>query len=129
MYLALNMFHQSPVYGLGVGLRKEYDATNIVFATLAETGIAGLATFLLIHVVFVISMSRTQMLLTPRDPVYSLPALGAGLLVGKLCNGMVDHYWSRGALTMAWAAAGMGVSAYFYVRRRQMLLAKMEALR
>jgi O-antigen ligase len=126
MHLALDMFQQSPVYGLGVGLRKEYDATNIVFATLAETGVIGLAAFLFIHVAFVVTMSRTQMQLTPRDPVYSLPAIGAGLLIGKLCNGMVDHYWSRGALTMAWAAAGMGLSAYWYVRRRKMLLARMQ---
>src|SRR5271170_858214 len=124
MYFALDKFYASPIYGLGVGLRKEYDATNIVFATLAETGVVGLAAFLLIHVMVVITMSRTQMQLTPRDPVYSLPGLGAGLLVGKLCNGMVDHYWSRGALTMAWAAAGMGLSAYFYVRRRKVLLAR-----
>jgi O-antigen ligase len=126
MHFALDKFYENPVYGLGVGLRKEYDATNIVFATLAETGVVGLAAFLLIHIVFVVTMSRTQMQLTPRDPVYSLPALGAGLLVGKLCNGMVDHYWSRGALTMAWAATGMGLSAYWYVRRRKVLLARMQ---
>jgi O-antigen ligase len=125
MHIALDKFYESPVYGLGVGLRKEYDATNIVFALLAETGVVGLAAFLFIHVVLVVTMSRTQMQLTPRDPVYSLPALGAGLLVGKLCNGMVDHYWSRGALTMAWAAAGMGLSAYWYVQRRKVLLTRM----
>jgi len=88
--------------------------------------VIGLAAFLFIHVAFVVTMSRTQMQLTPRDPVYSLPAIGAGLLIGKLCNGMVDHYWSRGALTMAWAAAGMGLSAYWYVRRRKVLLARMQ---
>ncbi|MDP9173950.1 MAG: O-antigen ligase family protein [Planctomycetota bacterium] len=121
MGYALDKFSQNPAYGLGVGLRKEYDATNIVFATLAETGVLGLATFLLIHVVLFVVMFRTQAQLSPSDPVYSLPALGAGLLFGKLINGMVDHYWSRGALTMAWAAAGMSLSAahWVYLRNKQ----------
>lgn len=117
MHYALDHFQRSPVYGVGVGLRKDYDATNIVFATLAETGVVGVCTFLSIHVVFVLTMMKTQRMLLPGSPIYMLPALGAGLLIGKLCNGMVDHYWSRGALTMAWAAAGMGLSAYWYVER------------
>ena len=39
--IAREYFHQDPVLGLGVGLRKEFDATNLVWVTLAETGVAG----------------------------------------------------------------------------------------
>lgn len=121
MHFALDKFAQNPVYGLGVGLRKDFDATNIVFATLAETGVVGMATFLFIHLVFFVLMVQTTKKLVPTDPVYSLPALGCALLFGKLINGMVDHYWSRGALAMAWAAAGMGLSAYVWARRRELM--------
>ncbi|MBC7785844.1 MAG: O-antigen ligase family protein [Burkholderiales bacterium] len=122
MRYALDQFYRNPVYGVGVGLRKDYDATNIAFATLAETGVVGLATFTMIHVVFVLAMVKVQRHLTPKSPVYALPALGAGLLMGKFMNGMVDHYWSRGALMMVWAAAGMGLSAYWYVRHQRNLM-------
>ena len=30
----------------------------------------------------------------------------------KLFHGMVDHYWTRGALTIAWAGAGLTITAY-----------------
>lgn len=117
MQKALANYQQNPVYGMGVGLRKEYDATNVVFLLLAETGILGLATFMFMHLVFLVVMYKTEKLLSPLDPFYSLPPLGAALLVGKLMNGMVDHYWSRGALTLAWATAGMALAAYYHARQ------------
>jgi len=32
------------------------------------------------------------------------------LVLGKLVHGMVDHYWSRGAIMIAWASVGMALS-------------------
>ncbi len=47
--LALEKFHENPLLGVGVGLRKEYDATNFALLTLAETGVLGLLTIGLVH--------------------------------------------------------------------------------
>ena len=40
--LARHYFEQSPVFGVGVGLREQVDATNVFWFTLAETGVLGL---------------------------------------------------------------------------------------
>ena len=48
----MKQFKTSPIFGVGIGLRKEVDDTNIVFSTLAETGVIGLIAFLAIHGVF-----------------------------------------------------------------------------
>jgi hypothetical protein len=40
-------------------------------------------------------------------------------MFGRLVHGMVDHYWSRGAITVAWAGAGMATYGYLIVRRRE----------
>jgi hypothetical protein len=47
-----------------------------------------------------------------------LLALGAALVVSRLAHGLVDHYWSRGAIMIAWAAAGMATFAFWEVKRR-----------
>ena len=105
-------FNRNKVYGEGVGLRKEFDATNVVWVTLAETGVLGLAAFLLIHVTFfgMIRQAKRRVALT--DPCFSFLTIGPALIADQLCHGMVDHYWSRGAIMAAWAAAGMSVGIY-----------------
>ncbi len=117
--LANSYFQKCPIYGMGVGLRKEYDATNVVWSTLAETGILGLGGFVLIHVVFFGMIWGSQKKLKRDDPLYSLLALGAALILYKLTHGMVDHYWQRGPAFAAWAAAGMATGVYVRVRRRE----------
>jgi hypothetical protein len=52
--IARGEYEKNPVYGMGVGLRKEYDATNVQWLLLAETGVLGLGTFLFLHIVFLI---------------------------------------------------------------------------
>ena len=111
--LAQTIFNQHPVYGYGVGLRKEYDATNVVWMALAETGVLGLAAFLLIHTAFLSMILRTQRRLPALHPHFSLLTVGAALILDQLSHGMVDHYWSRGAIMAAWAAAGMAVGVYY----------------
>jgi hypothetical protein len=34
------------------------------------------------------------------------------LLFCQFTHGLVDHYWSRGAIMAAWAAAGMAIGVY-----------------
>ena len=107
------VFNRNPLYGEGVGLRKQYDATNVVWMALAETGVLGLAAFLLIHGAFFSMILRTQRRLSVLHPHFSLLTVGAALILDQLAHGMVDHYWSRGAIMAAWAAAGMAVGVYY----------------
>ena len=116
--LAQGLFESSPYLGVGVGLRKEYDATNLFWLTMAETGILGMLTFFWIQFVFLRMAWQTQKHLMRTEPLYSSVAIGAALVLGGLVHGMVDHYWSRGAISIAWAGAGMSTYGYFVVRRR-----------
>ena len=105
--LAQTKFLDNPVLGSGVGLRKNYDATNVVWSTLAETGILGLLSFAWIYVVFYRLCWRSRRLLPSSDPRFSLLSLGCALMTCKILHGMVDQYWGRGSITLAWGAAGM----------------------
>ena len=100
----------SPFIGVGAGLRKEYDATNILWLTLAETGPLGLLTFLTVNGALVVGVWRRR----PRRPSFtpdsSAIALAGALVLGKLVHGLVDHYWSRGAIMIAWASVGLALS-------------------
>ena len=118
LYFARDVFYMSPIIGVGVGLRKEYDATNLFWLTLAETGVLGLATFLAFHATFLRMVWKTQKRLARNETLYSAVAIGGALITSKFIHGMVDHYWSRGAIMIAWASAGMATRGYFVVRYR-----------
>ncbi len=107
---AFDRFAESPVYGVGVGLRKEYDATNVYLQTLAETGVLGLGAFLGLHGLFFAAAWKSRRRLAG-SRLASLPALGTALVMGRLLHGAVDHFWSRGAIMVAYAAVGMALSA------------------
>lgn len=106
------LFKQSPIIGNGIQLRKEVDATNLFWMTLAESGLLGLVSFVLLNVAF-LRMFWQGYKMAPRDSVdASLFAIGSALLVVHFAHAMVDHYWSRGAIMMVWASAGMATGAY-----------------
>jgi hypothetical protein len=115
---ARELFESDPYLGVGVGLRKEYDATNLLWLTLAETGVPGALTFMALQFAIVNMVWKTQKRLRRDDPLYTAVAIGGALLLGRLIHGMVDHYWSRGAITIAWAGAGMATYGYLVVRQR-----------
>lgn len=115
---ARKQFHKDRLLGVGVGLRKEYDATNVAWLTLAETGVLGFGAFLGLHFALWRMVWKTQRHLNRLDPLFSAAALGAALVAGKLMHGLVDHYWSRGSLMISWAATGMATHAYFVTRQR-----------
>jgi len=119
--LAEKYFHQSPIYGMGVGLRKDYDATNVLLMTLAETGVLGCAGFLLVHLAFYKMIWKTQSRIAPSEALFSLLCVGGALVANKFVHGLVDHYWSRGALMVTWASAGMATRAYYVARNRPLL--------
>ncbi len=111
---------------MGIGLRKEFDATNFVFLTLAETGIVGMAAFLLMEGTLGVVMWRAQRWMPRESFAFSLVVLACALGVGKLSHSMVDHYWVRGTLLSSWAALGMGTRAAYeeQKRRRQLRRAR-----
>jgi len=119
--LARGYFNQSPLYGMGVGLRKNYDATNILMMTLAEAGLLGLAGFLLIHAAFYRMIWRAQAWIAPSETLYTFLCIGGALILDKFVHGLVDHYWSRGAIMAAWGAAGMAARAYYIAQGRASL--------
>jgi O-antigen ligase len=108
---AWEKFQSSPLTGLGVGLRKQYDATNVVLMTLAETGVPGLVTFLAIHAVATYWFVRSYRVGCSSPAARSLVLIAAALLWGRFAHGLVDHYWSRGAISIAWSTLGMAAGA------------------
>ncbi len=118
MYIAQACFEENELLGIGVGLRKDYDATNVFWLTLAETGVLGCAAFLALNYTFVRMVWRTQKRLARTDPLYSVVAIGGALVTSKFVHGMVDHYWSRGAIMIVWSSAGMATYGYYVVRQR-----------
>ena len=116
--IAEGYFHQSPVFGMGVGLRKNYDATNLLLMTLAETGVLGVAALLLIHASVFGMIWRAQKRIARTEAIFSLLCIGGALVLDKFVHGMVDQYWSRGAVMAAWAGAGMATRAYYVAMSR-----------
>lgn len=114
---ALEQFYSSPVIGVGVGLRKMYDATNVVMSTLAETGILGIISFLGIFAALAYSARYAQRRLPRNSLVFSLVVVGAAVMVSKFTHGLADHYWSRGILPI-WAGAGLVAAGYASAQAR-----------
>jgi len=107
---AMHFFETSPVLGVGVGLRKLYDATNLVVSTLAETGVLGLIAFLSIFVALAWSIWRARSRIPLTHPMFSFLAIGLALTACQFLHGLVDHYWSR-VLLVPWATVGMAFRA------------------
>jgi O-antigen ligase len=116
---AREQFEKSPFYGVGIGLRKEVDATNIFWITLAETGVPGLIAFAGVQVVAFLMLYKCQKKLKRNDALYPLVGAPAGLMVNKLAHGMVDHYYARGPLMMVWASVGMATMVYHILKDRE----------
>jgi len=126
---ARTQFEKSPFYGVGIGLRKEVDATNIFWITLAETGVPGLIAFASVQVVAFLMLYKTQKRMSRKDKLYPLIGAPAGLMVNKLVHGMVDHYYARGPLLMVWASVGMATMVYHILKDREAAEVRQSALR
>jgi O-antigen ligase len=118
-----DQFLQSPLLGMGVGLRKEADSTNIVMSTLAETGVLGLISFMLIQIVFFWTIFTSMKWASRAHPDFSFLALGPALVACLFVHGLADHYWSRTQLPV-WAMAGAAL-AVRAAQRRMMRQAQM----
>ena len=126
---AMNYFTSHPIFGVGVGLRKEYDATNVVFMVLAETGILGLASFVVMEGTVLLVLWKAQRKMPRTALSFSVLAIAGALIMGKLAHGMVDHYWVRGALTAGWCTVGMAARVARDERGRLRLAAQLRRMR
>jgi hypothetical protein len=127
LHKAQDAFLADPILGQGVGLRKQWDAINILWTTLAETGVLGAAAFVWVVVAFYQLAWRTRRQLNTKDPYFTLLSIGTALMTCKLLHGMVDHYWSRGAITLAWGGAGMVLVASRLPAQRAIEAARAQA--
>src|SRR5439155_23268639 len=116
IHQAQAIFEANPVYGKGISYRKDIDATNIIFITLAESGIIGLTAFVLMNAAVLRFVWKTQKNIPRFHLLYSPVALGGALVIARFAHGLVDHYWSRGPILQAWAAAGMATGVFFALR-------------
>jgi hypothetical protein len=98
---------ESPFIGHGISIRKQLDATNLVMATLAEGGIVGFVLFLVVLWTFFAIVIRVARVLPHSDPRFFLIAASCAVMVSRLGHAQFDHYWVRGASTVAWASVGM----------------------
>ncbi|HEX8464286.1 MAG TPA: O-antigen ligase family protein [Abditibacterium sp.] len=112
--IAMSFFESNPILGGGLGIRKEFDATQLVLFTLAETGVLGLLTFAAMFVAFFAMIWKTQKRFAHGEMSFSLLAIAGALMLSRLGHGMVDHYWQRGPTMMAWATAGMATGVFLY---------------
>ncbi len=119
---AWTQFRSAPVFGVGVGLRKEYDCTNIILSTAAESGVIGLGAFLSIFITMFIFFWRVRRWLPQQGIASSAVALAVALNAAKLMHGLVDHYWTRGSITLAWGMVGMAAALASETRRKMILL-------
>ena len=104
---AIQQWRSSPLIGVGAGLRKEYDATNVLWLTLAETGPLGLLAFLGVHVLLIEGIWSRRW--SRSFNIASAASLAGAMVAGKFAHGLVDHYWSRGAIMLVWASVGMAL--------------------
>jgi hypothetical protein len=113
------VFQANPTTGIGLSVLKEIDATNIIMVTLAETGWPGLLAFLLVHVQIARMIFTLRKSISLTDPRFSILVISGALVTSKLVHGVVDHYWSRGTLSVAWACVGIVTGLYYSVRAQQ----------
>lgn len=113
------MFAENPVFGGGMGVRKQYgDFNSVVLNCLAETGIPGLVLFTWIFAAYARMALRTLRALPESSFYYTMVLMGLGVSVKVLAHGVVDVYWSRG-ITPQWASMGLTIAVWRIVRQQQ----------
>ena len=101
------LIKSSPFIGHGISIRKQLDATNLVMSTLAESGIFGFVLFVTALGTYFVIVFRVGRLIPQSDPRFIIVAASCAVMVSRLGHAQFDHYWVRGASTIAWASVGM----------------------
>jgi O-antigen ligase len=111
-------FRSSPVFGVGVGLRKLVEPHNVLILTLAETGIIGLFSFVCLIGSGFYSFFRAARLTKSVPEARQLVIIGASVFLISIVHGMMDVYWRRGVGIMGWASVGMSIYLAHYVTQK-----------
>ena len=98
---------KSPLIGNGISIRKQLDATNLVMVTLAEGGIVGFILFLLPLGLYFKIVTKLIREVPQSDARFFMVAASCALMISRLGHAQFDHYWVRGASTIAWASVGI----------------------
>ena len=101
------LIKSSPLIGHGISIRKQLDATNLVMVTLAEGGILGFVLFIIALGTYFVIVFRMVRRIPRSDPRFIIVAASCAVMVSRLGHAQFDHYWVRGASTIAWASVGM----------------------
>jgi O-antigen ligase len=109
------LIKSSPIIGHGISIRKQLDATNLVLVSLAEGGILGFILFSVVLITYVAIVVRLLRFLRPHEPQFFVVTSSIALMMSRLAHAQFDHYWVRGASTLAWASVGM-VLAIFHLQ-------------
>lgn len=104
------VWHTSPVYGVGLKYFNTHafgpfalPANNVVDNELAESGVIGLAGFVVLQGAVLTAGYR-------RGRTDPLAAAGFGMVAGLLAHGMVDIYWTAGSVTLPFIVMGMALA-------------------
>jgi hypothetical protein len=103
------IWETSPIHGVGLKYfnsgqwgKLAQPANNVVDNELAESGIIGLAGFVVLQGAAITSGVR-------RRRESHLAIVGAACVTGALVHGMVDIYWIAGSVTLPFMLLGMGL--------------------
>jgi hypothetical protein len=104
------VWRTSPAYGVGLKYFNTYAygsfalaASNVVDNELAESGVIGLAGFVVLLGTVLGAGFR-------RGRAEELAAAGFGMVAGLLAHGMVDIYWTAGTITLPFIVMGMALA-------------------
>jgi hypothetical protein len=106
----MRVFWSEPIFGVGVGLRKYVEPHNVLVLTLAETGVVGLAAFVMVVGSALYTFRKAARVCWQDPRGRRVVMVGAAVFVVSIVHGCMDVYWRRGVGYMGWAFVGMAVS-------------------
>lgn len=106
----VTLIAKSPIIGNGISIRKQVDATNLVMVTLAEGGVLGFVLFLVPLGVYFKLVATLLRKIPQSDPLFFVVSVSSAVMISRLGHAQFDHYWVRGASTIAWASVGLVIA-------------------
>ena len=116
--LVMDAYYESPLIGVGVGLRKKLEPHNVLVLTLGEEGILGVCCFIGMFAGGFYTFAVAWRCSRDEPEAQQIVIIGVCLLCLSLVAGMMDVYWRRGVGFLGWASVGMAVNLIDPKRRR-----------
>ncbi|SEB83489.1 O-antigen ligase like membrane protein [Paramicrobacterium humi] len=110
---SLNIWHESPAFGVGLRwwytdrFAARFQPPNAELEVLSSVGIVGLIGFLLMFALVIWYLWRL-------DPTYG--TVGAAVVVARFVQAQFDLYWVAGQASLLWIVAGVCVGAFVHDR-------------